>query len=230
MLTLKEVQATLPIGSRGNMTQDMVNQLNALSKDPEEAKVIRDNFITYAEVLQEGRFKVGDYTSAVMYVSYKAMGFSNLKAWKATFPARYKKMEDAGKPAKDIASHVSSYNKGILVNKVYARSYIPTWVLNQDMFQKALNTQYELMVDVTVSDKVRSDAANSILTHLKKPEENKAQLSIDIHVSDGMAEMENALNDMSRLQLKLITEDSGISAHDIASMPIKTIEHVERSE
>jgi hypothetical protein len=223
MLTLKQVQETLPANYRNNMTQDMVNQLNALSSDPEEARYMRDNFLTFAQVLQEGRFKVGEYVRAVMYVSHKIMGRSNLESYKLTFPDRYADQVHAGKAPKDIASLVTAYNKGLLVTKITERAIVPTWILNQDMFQAAIQTQYELMTDVSVSDKVRSDAANSLLTHLKKPEAHKAELKIDIAVNDGMAALEKELVDMSRMQRNLIEHNPNVSANDIAGRPMKNV-------
>jgi hypothetical protein len=219
MLTLQEVQDSLPAGQKGHITQDMVNQLNALSKDPEEARYIRENFISFSQVLQEGRFKLGDYVRAVMYVSHKVMGKSNLDAYKATFPDRYKQMVSDGRSGKDIASYVAAYNKGKLVNLVYERAMIPTWVLNQDMFQSALNTQYEIMNDVSVSDKVRVEAANSLLTHLKKPESNKAELKVDIGLNDGMKALEKRLAEMADVQLKTI-EGRAMSVEDVAALPL----------
>jgi len=223
MLTLGQVQEALPANHRNNITQDMVDQLNALSKDPEEARYIRENFVSFSKVLQEGRYKVGDYVRAVMYVSHKVMGKSNLESYKATFPERYRDMVNRGRQPKDIASIVTAYNKGQLVTKVMERAIVPSWILNQDMFQSALQTQYELMTDVTVSDKVRSDAANSILTHLKKPEENKAELKIDIGLNDGMAALESQLTQMAKLQRQTIEHDPNITTDEITGRPMKSV-------
>jgi len=119
---------------------------------------------------------------------------------------------------------VTAYNKGMLVTKIMERAMVPTWILNQDVFQEAINTQYELMMDIDVSPKVRSDAANSLLTHLKKPEvANKAEIKIDIGLNDGMAALERSLVEMSRKQLELIEHDPNVSANDIASMKMKTV-------
>lgn len=223
MLTLGAVQESLPAQHRHNITQDMVDQLNALSRDPEEARYIRENFVTFSQVLQEGRYKIGDYVRAVMYVSHKVMGKTNLDSYKATFPDRYSNMVNSGKQPKDIASIVTAYNKGQLVVKIMERAMVPTWILNQDVFQAAINTQYELMMDDQVSDKVRSDAANSLLTHLKKPDVHKAELKVDIAMNDGMAALEQQLIEMSRRQLNLIEHDPNTSANDIAAMPMKTV-------
>lgn len=224
MLTLGSVRDSLPENHRQNITQHMVDQLNALSKDPEEARHIRENFVTFSQVLQEGRYKIGDYVHAVMYVSHKVMGKTNIDSYKATFPDRHARMIHVGKATKDIASIVTAYNKGQLVVKIMERAIVPTWILNQDHFQSAINTQVELMMNVDVSDKVRSDAANSLLTHLKKPEvTHKTELKIDIGLNDGMAALEQTLINMSRKQLDLIEHDPNVSANDIAALPMKTV-------
>lgn len=223
MLTLGQVQETLPANHRNNMTQDMVDQLNNLSIDPEEARYMRDNFISYSQVLQEGRFKIGDYVKAVMYCSHKIMGKTNTASYIATFPERHKAMVDSGKAANQISSIITGYNKGVLVTKIMERAIIPSWILNQDMFQAALNTQFELMTDVLVSDKVRSDAANSILTHLKKPDVHKSELKIEIAASDGMAELEANIKEMSRQQLYQIEHNPNVSTSDITGKKMRVI-------
>lgn len=219
MLTLSEVQDTLPAGHKSHITQDMVNQLNALSKDPEEARVMRENFISFTQVLSEGKFKLGDYVRAVMYVSHKIMGKTNLESYKRTFPERHAAMVAEGRPSKDIASYVAAYNKGKLVNMVYERSVVPTWVLNQDMFQAALNTNYEIMNDVNESGKTRVEAANSLLTHLKKPEAIKQELSIEVGMTDGMAALEQRLAEMAEMQQKTI-EGKVMTTTEVAALPM----------
>jgi hypothetical protein len=223
MLTLGQVRDSLPANFRNNITDHMVDQLNSLSADPEEARYIRENFVSFAQVLQEGRFKVGDYVRAVMYVSHKVMGKSNMASYIATFPDRYKSMVDRGKEPKDISSIVTAYNKGQLVTKVMERAIVPTWVLNQDMFQKALQTQHDLMTGTGVSDKVRCEAANSLLTHLKKPDVHKTELKIDIGLNDGMAALEASLVEMSERQLNSIAHDPNTSANDVAGKAMKVI-------
>lgn len=223
MLTLKQVQESLPTNFRNNITGDMVDELNALSSDPEEARYMRENFVSFSSVLQEGRYRIGDYVKAVMYVSRKIMGQSNLQAYKETFPERYQPMVDAGKEQKDIASIITAYNKGKLVTSITERAMVPIWIMNQDAVQQAINVQVELMSDTGVSDKVRSDAANSLLTHLKKPEVNKAELSIEIAANDGMAAIEAAITEMSERQLNSIEMNPNVSANDIAGLSLKNI-------
>ncbi len=225
MLTIGEVRDSLPANFRNNITEHMVDQLNSLSSNPEEARYMQENFVGFSQVLMEGRYKVGDYVRAVMYVSHKVMGKSNMASYMATFPERYQAMIDRGNQPKDISSIVSAYNKGALVMKVMERAIVPSWILNQDMFQKALQTQHDLMMDDTgdVSNKVKCEAANSLLTHLAKPIVNKAELKIEIGMNDGMAALEASLIEMSERQLNSITHDPNISANDVAAKPMKVI-------
>lgn len=223
MLTLDEVRNSLPANFRNNITEYMVDQLNSLSADPEEARYMRENFVSFSQVLMEGRYKVGDYVRAVMYVSHKVMGKSNMASYIATFPDRYQSMVNRNKEAKDISSIVTAYNKGALVTKVMERAIVPSWILNQGMFQKALQTQHDLMTSDDVSDKVRCEAANSLLTHLTKPASNKAELQITIGLNDGMAALEASLVEMSERQLNSIEHNPNVSANDVAGMAMKVI-------
>lgn len=230
MLTLKQVQETLPANFRNNMNQDMVDELNALSEDPEEARYMRENFVSFAGVLNEGRYRVGDYVKAVMYVSHKIMGKSNIAAYKETFPERYQPMVDAGKSQQHIASIVTAYNKGQLVTKITDRAMVPIWLMNQDVVQRAINTQVEIMEDTSHNARDRTAAANSLLTHLRKPDVHKAEISIGIAPSDGMAAMERALIEMSELQLNAIQHNPDVSANDIAGMSLKDVTPVEPND
>jgi hypothetical protein len=83
------------------------------------------------------------------------------------------------------------------------QSLVPTWVLNQDIYQKAINVQADLMMNSN-SDKVRTDAANSILNHLKKPETKEFQISMDTNDSAGIKEMRQMLAQLAEQQRELI--------------------------
>ncbi len=226
MLTLNEVKDALPAGMKGVINQTMVDQLNALSKDPEEARFIRDNFVTYNQVLSEGRYKLSDYTRAIMYCTHKILGKPNLDAYKATFPERYQRLVAENKPTKDIAAYVSAYNKGQLVSKILAQAAVPTWLLNQHHFQDAINVQADLMNDTTISPKVRSDAANSLLTHLKQPETNKAELKVEVGMNDGLAALEARLAEMANAQMKVI-DGHAMTVEEIAAAPLNLPEPVQ---
>lgn len=209
MLTLGEVQAALPANMKKAADQPLVDQLNQIATDPLVAEQIRENFISYAGVLRDGKFKTEDYLAAVAYVSFKLMGDSNKDAWARAFPQRYALLKSKNAAEKDISAHVSAYAKGKLVNAILEQSMVPTWVLNAHMFQQALNVQADLMLSAN-SEKVRSDAANSILTHLKRPEAVKGQIDINIKDNSGMNELKEVLGALAVQQQELLANGAPI--------------------
>jgi hypothetical protein len=214
MLTKEVIQQAVPANVKNAITDDVVNTLNNIVTDPVFADQYRQNFLSYTGVMREGKFKIEDYMSAVMYVSYKLMGDSNLEAYGKTFPQRYQALLAKGTSSKDIAAYVSAYNKGKLVNLIMEQSLVPSWVLNQHLYQEALSVQAHLMNNA-VSEKVRTEAANSILVNLKKPEALKAQISMEMADNSGMNELKNALQGLAAQQRELI--QNGVEVKQIAA-------------
>lgn len=214
-LTEEDVKRALPPNLRTSVTQNLVDTLNNMTQDPIAAENIRNNFVGYSAILKEGKFKTEDYVHAVAYVSYKLMGYSNQDAYMRAFPQRYASLVAKGTTAKDISSYVAAYHRGKLVNLIMEQALVPTWVLNQDLYQKAINTQAELMLNA-YSELVRQKAADSLLTHLKKPENQKFQISLDTAESSGMKEMRDMLTQLAGEQRKLI-EQGQMKTVDVAA-------------
>lgn len=223
MLTLQQVAHALPPNLKNNVTQQLVDNINNCVADPIMAEAIKDNFLSYTQVLSEGKFKTEDYLSAVVYVSFKLMGMSNQDAYARTFPARYRTLLNNGTSAKDISSYVSMYNKGRLVNLILEKSLIPTWVLNQHIYQKAINVQADLMSNAN-SEMVRMQAANSILTHLVKPKEVGPLINLDLRESSGLNELKATLTQLAQQQRDLIGQ--GVTTKSIADQGL-VIDHVD---
>jgi hypothetical protein len=135
VLTVEQFQLALPEKVKKSVNQALIDQVNKTLSEPELYEAYRNNLISYAKVMQDGRFKVDEYVNAVKYVSHKIMGCTNIEAYSKTFPDRIARHTANGVSAKDIASYVTAYNKSKLVNLIFEQSIIPTWVLNQDLFQ-----------------------------------------------------------------------------------------------
>ena len=219
MLTVDTVVRALPPTLRGSVDQALVDKINNIVTDPLIAEQVRENFISYTSVLQDGRFKTEDYLHAVTYVSFKLMGMSNKDAYFRTFPARYQALVAKGTSDKDISAYVAAYAKGKLVNLIMEQSLVPTWVLNQDIYQKAINTQAHLMVNAN-SEMVRTQAANSILTHLAKPKEAGPLINFDMRENSGMNELRDMLKKVAEKQIEAI--NSGAATKDIAGQIIES--------
>lgn len=217
MLTKDMVEKALPANLKSVATQAFTDQINNLSSDPLVAQQIRDNFLSYTRVLQEGKFRTEDYLHAVAYVAYKHMGYSNQEAYFRTFPTRHQKLVAQGTSAKDIAAYVSAYHRGKLVNLIMEQSLVPVWIVNQDAYQEAINTQVDIMKNST-SDMARTAAANSVMTHLAKPKEAAATININTTETSGMNELRSMLTQLARTQIAAI--EGGASTQDIAAQKL----------
>jgi hypothetical protein len=154
------------------------------------------------------------YVAAVKYVSHKLMGASNIAAYTRTFPDKYQDFVNRGIDPKDIASYVTAYNKSKLVNLIMELTLIPSYVLNQDLYQKALNVQAELMISAK-SETVRCDAANSLLTQLKMPEVTKVQMDLNVKEDGSIAALRATTLELAKQQ-RLMLESGAMNAQDVA--------------
>ena len=225
MLTKDEIIQALPPAVQGGVSDTLVNELNAIITDPDFRETFRENMISYNRVLAEGKFKLSSYMNAVMYVSYKLMGYNNMDAYERTFQQKFQSWIQQGKTAQTISAHVAMYNKSKLVNLVYAQAVIPTHVLNQDKFQEAINHQYYLMKNAA-SEKVQSDAANSLMIHLKPPEEKQVNLSIGLEETDSIKELKATIATLAEVQVNSI-ESKKWTAGEIAAARIVAEEVIE---
>lgn len=216
-MTLDELQEALPKQLKRYGNQEFLDKVNNAITDPEVAQIVRENFVGYISVLAEGKFKTEDYLSAVTYVSYKLMGYSNKDSYAKTFPQRWQRHALLGTSEKDLSAYIAAYNKNKLVNLILEQSLIPTWVLNQDVYQKAINAQMELMTNAT-SELVRTQAANSILTHLKPPEIKKVELDIGMKQGSTLEDLKATMVALAERQKELITQ--GVPAKAIAHEPM----------
>jgi len=228
-ITLDQFRAAVPKKLRKNISEDLYDVINDITQDDVFREHYRENLLSFTGVLQNGaKFRISEYVNAVKFVSNKLIGSTDMVSYIATFPDRYQKMVDAGYTTNNISGHVSAYNKTQLVNKILEQSMVPTYVLNQDLHQKALNVQAQLMMSAN-SEKVRSDAANSLLTHLKVPEAQKLELDINIKEDDSINQLRQSTLDLVAAQKQMLA--AGMSnAKDIAeSKIINTIDYEEVS-
>lgn len=214
VLTVEQFKVALPDKVKKSVNQELIDQINQTLSDPDMYEAYRDNLLSYTQVMQDGRFKVTDYVNAVKYVSHKLMGASNLQAYIKTFPDKYQRFKSQGVADKDIASYVTAYNKSKLVNLIMEQTLIPAWVLNQDLYQKAINKQAELMMTAR-SEKVQSDAAAHLMNALKPPEVKKVELDIGMKEDSSIAALRASTLELARQQ-RLMVEAGAMNAQQVA--------------
>lgn len=213
-LTIDQFKAALPDKVKKSVNQQLSNQIINTLSEPEMYETYRENLLGYAAVMSDGRFKISNYIEAVKYVSHKLRGLTNTAAFSITFPDKIQRWTTQGVASKDMASYITAYNKSKLVNLILEQTLVPHWVLNQDLYQKALNTQAELMQSAN-SEKVRSDAANSILTHLKQPETQKIELDVGVKKDSTIDALRQATLEHVRQQ-RLAIEAGTTDAQEVA--------------
>lgn len=220
-LSLKPLRDCFPHHLKASINQELVDKLNQLAEDPEEVELFRNGLVSYATVLKDGKFKMEDYVNAVIYVSHKLMGCSNQTAWKKTFPQRHMTLIAGGADERKISAYVAGYHANKLVTLILEQSLVPTWILNADIYQKAINVQLEIMTDPDVSPKVRTEAANSILTHLKRPETKKLEIDLGVRENSGMAELRDMMTQLAEQQRSLI--EGGVETQAITHQRLRVL-------
>lgn len=224
-ITIDVLKRALPEKYKRGINQALLDNIHETLSDPVHYEEYRNNFISYMSVLDDGKYKLQDYMNAVKYVTHKLMGSSNTDAYVKTFPDRYAGMVNKGMSSKEISSFITAYNKNKLVNAIMEQSMIPSWIINQDLYQKAINVQAKLMMTAN-SEKVRSDAANSLLVHLKPPEVKKVELDVGLKKNNDVEELKTVLAQLAGQQRQLI--QSGVmTAKETAETKLvgQVIEH-----
>ena len=218
VVTKDQLLRTLPKQVRSNLTDEILDSLNKSITDPNFREVYRENLLGFTSVIQDGKYKLQSYIDAVKYVTYKFTGSKDIEAYAKTFPDRYQRLVEEGASSKTISSYAATYKKTQLVQKIFEQNMIPVHIFNADIFQKAINVQAQLMVSAN-SEKVRSDAANSLLSHLKPPEIKKIELDVGIKQDKSLDDLREATRELVEIQKKQL-EAKTITPKEIAHSKI----------
>lgn len=184
----------------------------------------RDNCVAWSKAVTAVAVTAEQYINAVKFVTHKLAGESTIVAYAKTFPDRVSRMSRDGMTNETLATYATIYARGKLVTEIHALALVPAHIMYQDYFHLAVKTQVEIMTDTAVSPKVRSDAANSLMTHLKTPEVKKAELDITLKETDTISELRNVMNQLSKTQVQSV-QDGEYQVIDISNQVL-----IEQSE
>lgn len=188
-MEVEAVKRLVPKRQRNMITQEFCDKIEHCVNDPILAKQIKDNFISYLNVLSTGRFSMDEYINAVKYISYKLLNYTNRDAYAATFPDRWERMINDKLPENRVDAYVTMYNKSKLVMAIYEQTIVPSYVLNAPLHQEALNELAKMIRDPSVKGMAKVKACEAILTHTQQPEVIKGELTIGIQENDTIAEL-----------------------------------------
>ena len=213
-LTVTSLTEAMPNHIKSRVDQTLVDHVKNLVTDPEFAEVYQENLLSYANVMEKGKFKLEAYINAVRYVSFKSLGETNIEAYMHTFPAKYSAWKASGVDQDTINKYVYAYNWGKLVQILWKQSVTPFLIYNQANRQEALNIQMGI-ARTAKSEMARTSAANSVLNHLKPPEELQQQLQVTVEESSALGDLREAMSRMAEMSLQ-----GGRSAKAIAGQPL----------
>ena len=185
----------------------------------------RDTLISVFDILDgsSGKYKFTDYLNAVKFVTYKLSGHTDVRAYAMTFPDRVDRMAQEKVPTSHLYVYASGYAKNKLVVDIQSKLIVPTHILFQDVFHQAVKVQASIMNDDSVAPKVRVEAANSLMTHLKQPEIKKAELQVTTSDSGVIGQLADALSNLSKGHQELLTQGK-TTLKDISEATIIEVE------
>lgn len=209
-VTVEELKILYPIKVAGKVLEQAAEILNTATEDMDYvmAKEFRDNCLSFIDILKNSKSRVSfaDYVNACKFATFKLAGNTDVRAYALTFPSRIRRMERDKVPNSHLYQYASIYSKNKTVVEVMAKLVVPTHIMFQDIFHQAVKVQSELMLDDKISPKVRSDAANSLMTHLKTPEVKQAELKVDVQGSGAIEQLAEALGSLSGKQSEMLRE------------------------
>lgn len=209
-VTVEELKILYPVKVAGKVLEQAAEILNTATEDMDYvmAKEFRDNCLSFIDILKNSKSRVSfaDYVNACKFATFKLAGNTDVRAYALTFPDRIRRMERDKVPNSHLYQYASIYSKNKTVVEVMAKLVVPTHIMFQDIFHQAVKVQSELMLDDKISPKVRSDAANSLMTHLKTPEVKQAELKVDVQGSGAIEQLAEALGSLSGKQSEMLRE------------------------
>lgn len=222
LLSVEGLKKIYPRKVNDDVLAECVKVMNDSVKDMDAImqEHYRDNLVSVIDVIKDGeRIKFKDYVKAVKFCSFKMAGYTDTRAYSLTFPERIERMAKDGISNTNLYVYANSYAKNKVVVEIMAKLMVPSHIMFQDYFSLAVKTQVEIMTDDTISPKVRSDAANSLMTHLKQPEIKQAELKISTNDNGAIGSLTEALNNLSNAQKQALSSGS-IKLKDISEAEI----------
>ena len=178
--------------------------------NPAVAEYFRNTCINVMDSMygNGSRINLQDYLNAALFVTYRNMGDTKVKAYTKVFPDRVQRMQREGQSMAHLNSYADIYSKNQCVVDIQAKMLLPTHIMCHDLFYEAMRVTADIMNDDKVSPKVRVEAANNIMSHTKQPEIKKQELDIKINESNEIEQLKQALFELSSRQREDIIEGS----------------------
>lgn len=203
-VSVNQVKKIYPKKMTEDVAVEVTRQLNLAAQEMDAhglGQFFKETSLGFLDILKDNKTNTHqEYINAAKFVTFTTSGDTKVLAYCKTFPDRVKRMEEEGTPSSYLATYAKSFSNSQLVTKLTAKMMIPYHVLYQDVFNQAVKTQAEIMIDNKISSRDRTYAANSLMTHLKPPETKETQLDITTTQSSAIGDLASALNSLAQAQ------------------------------
>ena len=206
------MERLLPKGIGSNTATNITDMINEriVKFNPVMGEHFRDNCVSWVDCMKGTRYSAKQYLDAVTYVTHRMAGDSQIRAYTKTFPERISRMEREGISMANLSNYVGVFNSSKLVAEIYTQALVPTHIMYNDYFHKAILVQVEIMNDPKVSAKVRSDTAANLAQQLKSPEIKKAEVSISLSENDTIVQLREAMTGLAQAQKESIDKGNNL--------------------
>lgn len=179
---------------------DNIGEIEQACMNEATGDFLRENLVAHKHIIKGTTYSVKEYINATRFATLVNAGASDIDAFQAIFPDRYKNLTAKGKSSTNISSGIRSYKRSRLVQKVLEQIRVPIYLLMSDKRVDALLTLHEIMRDEDVHSRDRVAAATALATQLAPPKEALHKVEITDNRS------ENVIDALERRLSKYATQ------------------------
>ena len=224
MLTLEELESTVPKQQRHLVDEDLLKSFNEVVADETISDEFKSNFVTFSNILKDSKNSVKEYKSAIHFVTLLLLENSDIDSYMKTFPERYARLISKGLSRSKISPYSTNYKKTELVKKLLEQTMIPSTILNAGMYQEALNHQKYLMLNAK-SETVQQKAADSIMVQLKPESISKLEIDVAIKKDKTVEDNEAFMRELAEEKIRLM--ELGGDVKTITNMTVNKAEVID---
>ena len=161
------------------ISQETIDEINALAENPDYGEEFVEQYINYFNVLEKnGTWSTPKYMNALKFFCLIEAEHSAVDAYVKVFPERLAARHKRGESKSQMGGEASRFNSSALVNEIRRVATIPVTLSHRHMLHAALDKSFRLMNDRNVSPAVQQKAAETLIRELKPQE--KAEISIEV--------------------------------------------------
>jgi hypothetical protein len=213
------VMSQLPKKQQLMVSDEDINEINKLAKDPDYGPEFLQTYMDHLIVLKDNlKNSHSQYITAIKFFSLVEGSHTLRDAYIKTFPERWQeRSRRSDDPDAVINAEASRFNKTRLVNDVRRMSAIPIQLIHRHILHEAILSQAHLM-RTSRSDMVRQKAGATLIAELKPTEDQTININVDDGSKSAIQELREATERLAAAERRSV--DAGVPMRDIANSKI----------